>query len=406
MKGLELIARHRVLIRPRASCESMYMNQQESNRIVALDVLRGSALLGILIMNIQAFALPISAYFNPLVYGGFDGWDRIAWYVTRLFFDVKFLSIFSMLFGSSLVLAGGGVQGKKRLGWLFVFGLLHGYFIFVGDILFSYAVVGFLIFPARLWSSHRQLRAGLGLLMFAPLTLLLLGLTYDGLPDSWRLELARTVTDIDLVRELTVFRSNYITQLPLRAELSFSNQVLGTAFEAGWQAAGCMLLGMAAVQAKFFENPKQYTRPATGFFLVGLLITAGGIWVNTTANFAPRAWLFGQALHLVGAAGVAFGWVTLLVWLSQTSILQKPFWYIGNLGRIAFSAYIMQSLAGLFVFGGQGLGQYGYWGRSELLIAPFVFWFIQVFLAHAWTSRFRVGPLEAFWRKLYRNEKS
>ncbi len=377
------------------------MSSLKPNRIVAIDVLRGSALLGILIMNIQAFALPISAYFNPLVYGGFEGCDQIAWYVTRLFFDVKFLSIFSMLFGASLVLAGVGGQGKKRLAWLIVFGLLHGYLIFVGDILFTYAVVGFLIFPARLWSSHRQLRAGLGLLMFAPLTLLLLGLTYEGLPDSWRLELARTVTDIDLARELAVFRSDYITQLPLRAELSFSNQVIGTALEAGWQAAGCMLLGMAAVQSRFFENPKQYARMATGFFLVGLLITAGGIWVNITARFAPRAWLIGQALHMVGAAGVAFGWVILLIWLSQTSILRTPFWYIGKLGQVAFSAYIMQSIVGLFVFGGHGLGQYGYWGRSKLLVAPFVLWFIQIFLAHAWTSRFRVGPLEALWRRLY-----
>jgi uncharacterized protein len=376
------------------------------NRIVAIDVVRGAALLGILIMNIQAFALPISAYFNPLVYGGFEGWEKLAWYATRLFFDVKFLSIFSMLFGASLVLAGGGRQGKKRLAWLLVFGLLHGYLLFVGDILFTYAVVGFLIFPARLWSSHQQLRLGLALLMIAPLTLLLLGLTYESLPDSWRLELVRTVTDMDLAHELAVFRSNYINQLPLRMELSFSNQVWGTALESGWQAAGCMLLGMAAVQTKFFENAKRFTRVAAVFFLAGLLITAGGIWVNTASAFAPRAWLFGQALHMVGSAGVAFGWVTLLVCLSQAPSLETPFRFVGKLGQVAFSAYIMQSLIGLFVFGGNGLGQYGYWSRTELLVAPFLIWFLQVLLAYAWTSRFRVGPLEALWRGLYRGDFS
>ena len=84
-------------------------------RVVAIDVLRGFALLGILVMNIQGFAMPIAAYFNLLVYGSFEGVDRATWFVTRLFFDVKFLSIFSTLFGASLVLAGEGERATRRL---------------------------------------------------------------------------------------------------------------------------------------------------------------------------------------------------------------------------------------------------------------------------------------------------
>ena len=87
----------------------------KQDHIGTVDVLRGFALLVILIMNIQAFALTIAAYFNPLVIGDFSGSDQMAWFLTRLFFDVKFLTIFSMLFGASLILAGGGPQSKRRL---------------------------------------------------------------------------------------------------------------------------------------------------------------------------------------------------------------------------------------------------------------------------------------------------
>ena len=133
------------------------------SRIVAIDVLRGFALLGILFMNIQAFAMPVAAYFNPLVYGGFEGPDRMAWFVTRLLFDVKFLSIFSTLFGASLLLAGEGPQAIRRLLWLIVFGLLHGPLLFFGDVLFTYGVVGLFVLQARAWPVARQVALGLSL---------------------------------------------------------------------------------------------------------------------------------------------------------------------------------------------------------------------------------------------------
>ncbi len=382
------------------------MNPVNPARIEAIDILRGSALLGILVMNIQAFALPIAAYFNPMVYGDFSGSDRVAWLVTRLFFDVKFLSIFSMLFGASLVLAGGGVQAKKRLAWLLVFGLIHGYFLFVGDILFTYAIVGFLILPARTWAIKTQLRAGLALLMASPLTLAGLGICHEWLPDSLQSELFRTVTDLDVARDLAVFRSDYLSQLPHRAELSFSNQIHGTAFESGWQAAGCMLLGMAAVRSGFFQRTHEFIRVAVGFFSIGILMSALGVFFAMKNQFAPHAWLIGQSLHMAGSAGIAFAWLTGLVALSRMRALQGIFSNIARLGKVGFSAYILQSIAGMFVFCGQGFGQYGSWNRVDLIIAAVLFWVFQIFLAMAWTSRFRVGPLEAVWRGLSRGDFS
>ena len=109
--------------RPRTKTPTGPEKNMNKNRMLAIDVLRGFALWGILVMNIQGFALPSAAYFNPYAYGDFSGLNQAIWIFTRLFFDVKFLSIFSTLFGASLVLAGGGREGQKRLIWLIIFGL-------------------------------------------------------------------------------------------------------------------------------------------------------------------------------------------------------------------------------------------------------------------------------------------
>jgi uncharacterized protein len=375
-------------------------------RVVAIDVLRGFALLGILVMNIQAFAMPIAAYFNPLVYGAFEGADRAAWFVTRLLFDVKFLSIFSTLFGASLVLAGEGARATRRLQWLVVFGLVHGYLLYVGDILFTYGVVGLVVIRARDWPIARQAKVGLVLVASGSVLHAVLGALYPHLP-AWGLaEIDRVVSGHDVAEQLAVFRSGYLAQLPARAAMCFSNQVEGTLVESGWQSAGCMLLGMAAVRARFFEGETRLHRLGPVAFAVGLAVTAAGIAVGLGSSFAPRAWLFAQALHLAGCVGVAFSLVVAIVALARAPWAVRFTAPVARLGRVAFSAYILQSIAGLFVFGGQGLGLYGTWGRARLFVAPFALWLFELALAALWTARFRFGPLEALWRGLYRDDFS
>ena len=372
------------------------------SRIVAIDVLRGFALLGILFMNIQAFAMPVAAYFNPLVYGGFEGPDRMAWFVTRLLFDVKFLSIFSTLFGASLLLAGEGPQAIRRLLWLIVFGLLHGPLLFFGDVLFTYGVVGLFVLQARAWPVARQAAIGLALVASGAVLHAALGAAYPFVPSWFQDELARAVSGDEVVRHLGVFRGGWLAQLPLRAAISFENQIVGTLLESGVQSAGCMLLGMAAVRVGFFEGATNLHRLGPLAFVLGLAITGLGIAVGLGGSFAPRFWLLSQALHLAGCLGVAFGWVVAIVALARAPWASRITGPVARLGSIAFTAYILQSAAGLVVFGGQGLGLYGTWSRTELLFAPVVFWILQVAFATAWTSRFRFGPLEALWRALYR----
>ena len=370
-------------------------------RVISIDVIRGFALFGILVMNIQAFALPSAAYFNPIVYGDFSGLNEAVWVLTRLFFDVKFLSIFSTLFGASLVLAGGGQPGTRRLVWLILFGLVHGYFLFVGDILWTYGVVGLLVLPARNWAVDRQLRVGVALLAVSCLVPGVLAVAYPWLP-SWGLEgLNKLVTAQNVPLELSAFRADYLTQLPVRAELSFSNQILGTVSESGWRAAGCMMLGMAAVRSGFFKGKTPPHRWAFLHFVVGIALTALGIIIEYRGQFSPHAWCVGQAVHLLGTFGIALGILSGIIRASLSGIAHRVLTAVSQLGRLALSAYIMQSVVGMLVFAGHGLGQYGHWSRAQLFLAALCFWLFQVVLAQWWSRIFKTGPLEALLKALY-----
>lgn len=154
---------------------------ESAERILSLDVLRGFAVLGILVMNIQAFSMPQAAYFLPTVYGNFEGINLLVWTVSHVLFDQKFMALFSMLFGAGLVLQAGksnepGTDNSKPKGifwhrtfWLLVIGLVHAYLLWTGDILVTYAVCGALIFWCRHWSAKKLLFAGCVVLLIAPL---------------------------------------------------------------------------------------------------------------------------------------------------------------------------------------------------------------------------------------------
>src|SRR5580765_5752116 len=121
------------------------------NRIASIDVLRGFALLGILVMNIQSFAMPDAAYLNPSAYGDLTSVNRWVWILGHLLTDEKMFGILSMLFGAGILLMADRVEHRgrepgrlhyRRMAWLMLFGLLHGHLLWAGDILWFYGVAG------------------------------------------------------------------------------------------------------------------------------------------------------------------------------------------------------------------------------------------------------------------------
>lgn len=378
----------------------------QRSRLAPIDVLRGFCLLGILVMNIQTFAMPFGAYLNPTVFGSLDGADGLAWGLGRLLFDCKFLNLFAMLFGASLVLGGDDVHPRKRLAWLVVFGLVHAYGVWYGDILFTYGVVGMLIVGTRTWSPGRQMRLGLVLVSVGPALSLGVALAFDHLPPSVLDALNAFLGGGSVPAEVAAFRGDWLTQFPVRAKLAFSAQTHSLIFETGWRAAGCMLLGMAGLQSGLFEGRSSSPRGVLLLGGLGLAVTAAGMAVQMAWDFTPRAWLVAQALHEMGAVPLAIAIGLTVVGLARRFAEAASTRAIASLGRVAFTAYLMQSIVGTWVFGGHGLGAFGTWSRMALLLAPFAFWALQVLLASHWSKHFGRGPLEALWRGLTRKDFS
>ncbi|NQZ12499.1 MAG: hypothetical protein HRT35_35545, partial [Algicola sp.] len=131
---------------------------QQTTRINHLDILRGFALLGILLMNIQGFSMPGAAYLNPTAWGDLQGINLFVWSFSHLFADQKFMGLFSILFGAGICLFADRAEAKygksaalhyKRNLWLLLFGLIHAHFIWYGDILYSYALCSFWVYLLR-----------------------------------------------------------------------------------------------------------------------------------------------------------------------------------------------------------------------------------------------------------------
>ena len=154
-------------------------------RIKALDVLRGFAVLGILIMNIQSFAMIETAYINPAAFGDLTGLNKIVWIVSHILADQKFMTIFSILFGAGILMISDKAEQKnlksaglhyRRIFWLLIIGLIHAYLLWHGDILVTYALCAFWVFLFRKLSPIKLIIIGLLLVSVASFIYLLAGL--------------------------------------------------------------------------------------------------------------------------------------------------------------------------------------------------------------------------------------
>ena len=227
-----------------------------SERIVAIDILRGFALLGILIMNIQGFAMPTAAYLNPTVYGDLNGANRWVWILSHVFADQKFMTIFSLLFGAGIVLMSEKLDARgqrawglhyRRTFWLLLIGLAHAFLLSTGDILVAYAVCGLWVYLLRRLRPGWQLALGLLSVSVPALLLLGTGLTMQFIPPETLQELRADwkppATTIET--EVAAYRGNWLDQMEARVPASMEFQTFVLLLWTNWRAGGLMLIGMA-----------------------------------------------------------------------------------------------------------------------------------------------------------------
>lgn len=396
------------------------------DRILSIDVVRGMAVLGILLMNIVAMALPAYAYLNPAYGGGTSGADLWTWAVNNVFTDGKMRALFTMLFGASAVLiasradTGGGLgpvqTHYRRLFWMFVIGMIHAYFFFLGDILVTYALAGALVFPFRRLDARLLIALGGAVLaaLFAwhmsdagQLKALQAAALAPGadpaIREAWAQASQGFIAPPGFAEQATaLFRGGFLEALEARAPVALALQVT-IPFDAGPEAVGQMLIGMGLFRMGFFSlgwPTRSYLILILFGYACAAPFTAMLAWLIHQSGFEPlrtHELLVWQSLT---RPFIALAHASVLLLIVRAGVLQGLVSRLEAAGRMAFTNYLMTSVITSLVFCGYGLGLFGHLSRFELLAVVAAVWALILVWSRPWLARYRYGPFEWAWRSL------
>jgi uncharacterized protein len=304
----------------------------ESARIISIDALRGFAVLGILIMNIQSFSMPIAAYGNPTAYGDLSGANLWVWIVSHVIAAQKMITIFSMLFGAGIVLMTERAEGTgqpallhfRRMAWLIVFGLLHAHLLWYGDVLYAYGMCGIAAYFFRQQRPAVLLVWAVVFITFASASSVSLGLSLESAsPDAVaELETGWRPPPESIASELAAYRGGWLDQLPVRSAEALYLETSAFVTLIGPDILGRVLLGMALYKLGVFSARRSrrfYLWLVASGLLVGIPIVLYGVYSNFAAGWNARYSVFtGSQFNNWASILVAQGWVGAVMLACQT----------------------------------------------------------------------------------------
>ena len=409
-----------------------------TERINSLDVIRGIALLGILLMNIVGFGLAY-AYLDPTNSGGSTGWNLNVWIMDNMFFEGTMRGLFTMLFGAGFILQttrgekkGGGIAVAdiyyRRVLWLLLFGIIHVYLmLWFGDILYPYALFALMLFPLRNTAPKYLLTAGLVLLLWGSLISVnhyhkALTLKREGLEaaelkaqgdsltreqkkalGSWEEFQHRKKTEEEVKEANAKNLAGYGAIVMSRLDLNeFMQSTIVYEFWV-WDILSLMLIGMAFFKWKIFQGER-----STRFYFVLLVV---GYTIGLAVNYyetkmtisgdfdliildkAEQTYQLGRVFTMLGHIGLFM----LFIKSGALMFLQNA---LAAVGKMALTNYLMHTVICTTFFLGFGFGMFGKLQRYELYYVVISIWVIQLIYSPIWLRYFKYGPAEWAWRSL------
>ncbi len=387
-----------------------------SGRVLAIDVLRGAAILGILLFNLHLFAMHPAAFNNPYGCPWTDKVNVTVWVLMHIFIGHKDLTVFSMLFGSGMVRMGQRLspQGQvaaethyRRMGVLLLIGLAHAYLVWSGDILVTYALCGLVLHGLR--NIRPTWQIVLGLLVYAvPLLLLMTGdrllasmLSAERIAqvyDSFR------PTAEDWAQHAADYSGPWWSQFTQRIGQTLMIQLLLIPTALAWVAGGMMLVGMGLSRLGMFDgrwSKRTYVVLTVGGLALGWSLIAFGVYKNFHAGWAAEYSMIRGRVYVESASPVvAVGWISLWVLICNAGRLPWLTSRLAAVGRMAITNYLLTSVIATFIFYGVGLGWIGRVDRVQLLGIAVAIGLFQLVASPVWLRYFRLGPIEWLWRTL------
>ncbi|SDB58402.1 uncharacterized protein SAMN03097699_2305 [Flavobacteriaceae bacterium MAR_2010_188] len=392
---------------------------QDNERAGILDVLRGFALLGILVINIIGF----SGYGNLTV----DMKQEIATYPIDKYLSAlqiglaegKFYSIFSFLFGIGFSIILVRLKQKRhnafkvfyrRLFYLLIIGLIHIYFLWEGDILILYALLGMLL-PLFINVSNRWLLIFSGLLILSPILIDAAKMVFDFRLGGWLESIAisidkRTGIPLDDGFRRYLYRDGSGWQEYRNWQQSglfyrFTGILDSNRIP---KVLGMFLLGYYVGRNKIYANLHQYKNLFKKILIYGLIIgipaNVGMVYSIWGENWSPGVDMLNTVAYALGVVPLALAYVTglCLYWIKKNG--QTKLLIFAPVGRMALTNYIMQTILGIIIFYEVGLGWGGYIGPALFLPFAFIIFIFQVIFSRYWLKYFSYGPIEWIWRQL------
>ena len=393
-----------------------------AERIEILDVLRGLAICGILIGNMQWFSgygmmPPILAAQMPVV-------DQATHFLVHFFIEGKFYSIFSFLFGFgfALQIARAEERGdtramlfKRRLFWLLVIGLLHAYLLWAGDILSIYALMGFVLILFRKKTDGSLLKWAFALVTVPIVTYILLYIAFvsfappdvattidAGQMEFWT-ESVRKASQGSYFQILTDFNLQYIV-----------GRYAGLIFQMRLPKILAMfLLGFYAYRQGFFQDLAGNRAFIRKVLIYGLILgivgnVAFSALAGNEAPFPPSlAGVGGVIAYAFGVPALALGIIALVATLWQKTGWHRMLFVLAPVGRMALTNYLLQTVICVLIFYGYGFGLFGKIGAVTATLIALSIFAVQIVISTFWLKYFAYGPMEWIWRQLtYRKRLS
>ena len=390
-----------------------------SERIESMDVLRGFALLGILLMNIEAFVGPMMSALtglNPALTGA----DRIVDALIYILVQGKFYTLFSLLFGMGFAVMSqradarqrpfAGVYLRRTLG-LLVIGLIHTLLIWSGDILLTYALLAFVLLafrglPSKFlpWLAIAAYLVPMGLMTLFGLIGELSSLSPETAKE-WNAQMAtmaQQMTAMEQAQRAAYGSGTYLQAVVQRAQdtgFMLSNiMMMGPLIFAMYLFGAWFVRSGAIVQPGNF--PRLYARLRWIGLPIGLASMLISFWVHPTMEFDQMGMssVFAFSASLIGSLLMALGYLAWVVRALQSPALARPLHWLAPAGRMALTNYLLQSIVCTLVFYGYGLGYFEQLPRAWQVPFVLVVFALQVLLSRWWLARFRFGPAEWLWR--------
>ena len=365
-------------------------------RLISMDAMRGFAIFGIFMVNIQEMGMPFEWTMNPHYLEGADVW---AWAATRTLFESNFVAIFSMLFGAGLILQMNSAMKKgvafgplylRRLAVLMIMGILHGTLLFLGDILLLYSVLGFVLFLFRKLEAKTLLIIGA-----LPLLIALAGaFLLDGMGDL-------QTPDEEIQTQLRVRNEGTISELLTRRAIGFGGWMILSSLWFNWRVLSMLFLGAALFKLDFFEERRAswHKRAALLGLTFGLgleALTTWAAWEEISGILSPLL----ASLHELSSLGLALGYMGGIALLVHSNTLSWLIRGVSAVGRASLSNYILQSVIANLLFTFIGLAWFGERTRWELMGIVCVTYTAQIVISVIWLRFFQMGPLEWIWRSV------